>query len=150
MGDDKVTVTNDETTFTLFCFRQYSGKNLKNQAVPTKWWYYTCSEDSCKAKYTENFLQLSKITCPRQYKHSHNHLPPSKPKVRSTIKEQCLDFFKVGATPSVVHKYCMNNGIDPTNMPNLVQLKGWKYRLAMEDMLSGMLLPHSAMVEFLL
>lgn len=139
----EVKYANDDTTHWQFRFVKNGNKSIKSEEKGKRRQHYKCSVGSCQARYYEDYLEDSKDkTEPRKFNGiAHNHLPPSNPKVRKEVKDKCLDYFRVGVTPTVAHKRCVNDAdesMSPADVPSIAQLKSWKHRLVMKDMPSGM------------
>ncbi len=134
----EIIIKNDSTTVEKFRFINYGNKAIKKQnGAPRA--YYKCSEKGCKARYFTT-KTISGETSTTYLPPPHNHFAPDTPRTRKAVKDQALQYFDVGVTPSVAHKQFVNNAtlpLSPADVPSLGQLKSWKYRNVMDRMPSG-------------
>lgn len=127
-GQDKVRATRKE------------GKIHSNEPFPKK--YFICAEKKrkggeCKAKKTVHSLPEGDVI---EFKGTHNHLPPSNPKIDPEVKKKVMEQLSVGAKPALIHSKMLNDAEGPITsrtVPKKQQLYNWQHQMAMAQLPTG-------------
>jgi hypothetical protein len=136
---DKIVVSNDESTVVKFRFSKNGNKLIKTSNIEGLWQqHYKYTTNGCEARYCEDYVMSnSDKIITYTFTENHNHCSPSNPKMIPQVKRRCTDLLRAGVSVAVVYKRAVNDAplpLIPENVPSLAQVKSWGHRTLMDTM----------------
>lgn len=133
---------NNVNTANDYRWQQYGNKKpkvLKDGTTSDHKLYYRCSAKGCKA--IKEIVKKATATS-TDYKGAHNHppLPPDKQRISFEAKEVVMSQLAVGAKPSVIQRYLVNNASGPISrkdVPTMQQMYNWSHQMVAATLPTG-------------